>query len=202
MYFNDSKEDTNIDSEFEDKKLIDLGKLKLPLIIIGVIILLIIIIVLIAKNRKAYYIHLKGDLEKIMCQGDSYNEPGFIAYDNKKNDLKSKVSVSGNVNSNVVGTYTITYTLNNIKTTRTVKVVEPSEPFVYLEKGKTVTTKLGKKFTDPGYKATDTCDGNITNQVKVEGKVNINKKGNYIITYTVTNSKGKTTTAERTVIVE
>jgi hypothetical protein len=71
--------------------LIDLGKLKLPLIIIGVIILLIIIIVLIAKNRKAYYIHLKGDLEKIICQGDAYNEPGFIAYDNKKNDLKSKV---------------------------------------------------------------------------------------------------------------
>ena len=201
MYFNDSKEDTNIDSEFEDGKLIDFGKLKLPLIIIGIIILIIIIIVLVTKNRKSYYIHLNGELEMSICQGNSYEEPGFTAFDDKKNNLKDKVSTSGSVNSNVVGTYVITYSLNNIKTTRTIKVVEPVT-YIYLNGSKRVVTKLGKSFTDPGVTATDTCDGNITSKVKKSGTVNIKEKGIYTITYTVTNSKGKTTTETRTVVVE
>lgn len=201
MYFNDNKEDTNIDSEFEDRKLIDFDKLKLPLIIIGVIILLIIIIVLITKNKKSYYIHLNGNKEISICQGSNYEEPGFVAFDNKKTDLNSKVSTSGSVNNNVVGTYIITYSLNNIKATRTVKVVEPVT-YIYLNGNKRVVTKLGKKFTDPGVTATDTCDGNLTSKVKKSGTVNTKEKGIYTITYTVTNSKGKTTSETRTVVVE
>ena len=201
MYFNDSKEDTNIDSEFEKKRLIDFSKLRLPLIIIIVIILLIVIIALIVKNKKSYYIHLNGALEMTVCLGDTYEEPGFEAYDSKKNDLKGNVIVSGEVNSSTASTYIITYSLNNIKTTRTVNVVEPVT-YIYLNGNKRVTTKLGKKFTDPGVTATDTCDGDLTKKVKKKSTVNIKEKGIYTITYTVTNSKGKTTTEVRTVVVE
>ena len=201
MYFNDSKEDTNIDSEFENKRLIDFGKFKIPLIIIGAIILLIIIIVLIAKGRKSYYIHLNGASEISICEGNTYEDPGDVAYDNKNNNLKDKVTISGSVNSNLTGTYVITYKLKDIKAIRTVKVVE-SATYIYLNGSKRVTTKLGKKFTDPGVTATDTCDGDLTSQVKKKSTVNIKEKGIYTITYTVTNSKGKTTTEVRTVVVE
>ena len=201
MYFNDNKEDTNIDSEFENEKLLDLAKLKIPLIIIAVIILIIIIIVVISKNKKTYYIDLKGTEEVIVCQGDNYEEPGFVAYDNKKVDLKDKVSTSGSVNNNVPGTYIITYSINNIQAKRTIKVVEPVT-YIYLTGSKRMTIKLGEKFTDPGYKAIDTCDGDISKKVKKKGTVNVKAKGVYTITYTVTNSKGKKATETRTVVVE
>ena len=201
MYFNDSKEDTNIDSEFENKKLFDLDKFRIPLIIIIAIIVLIIIIVLIAKSRKSYYIHLNGASEMSICEGSTYEEPGYVAYDNKNNDLVNKVTTSGSVNSNLTGTYVLTYKLKDIKAVRTVKVVEPVT-YIYLNGSKRVTTKLGKKFTDPGVTATDTCDGDLTSQVKKQSTVNVKEKGIYTITYTVTNSKGITTTEVRTVVVE
>lgn len=205
MYFNDSKEDTNIDDEFESKKLFDFSKFKIPLIIIGAIILLIIIIFLITKNHKAkYFINLKGESEITIYEGTTYEEPGYLAYDDKKNDLTDKVSISGTVNSNTIGSYVITYSLNNIKVTRTVNVIKQVEAvtYIYLKGNKNIHIKQGTKYTEPGYTANDTIDGNITSNVKVKGKVDTSKKGVYEITYTVTNSKGKTTSETRTVVVE
>lgn len=203
MYFNDSKEDTNIDSEFEDRKLFnfDFNKYKIPLIIIGLIILLIIIIVIIKNGKKSYYIELKGEDQMTICKGDLYQEPGYTAYDNKKHDLNSKVIVNGTVNTNVVGTYTVTYSLSNIKATRTIDVTE-AITYIYLKGNKNITIKQGTKFIDPGFTATDTCDGDVNDKVVVSSNVNINKKGIYKIIYKVTNSKNKTTSETRTVTVE
>lgn len=201
MYFNDSKEDTNIDSEFEDRKILDFSKFKIPLIIIGAIILLIIIIAIIKGNKKSYFISLKGESKMTICKGELYQEPGYTAYDNKKNNLNHKVSVNGIVNSNIVGTYIITYSINNIKTTRTVDVTE-AKTYIYLKGNKSITIKQGTKFTDPGFTATDTCDGNVKDKVVVRSNVNTKQKGIYKVIYTVTNSKGITTSETRTVTVE
>lgn len=65
------------------------------------------------------------------------------------------------------------------------------------------TITVGSKF-DPmaGVSATDDIDGDLTDKIKVEGTVDANKVGDYKLVYSVTNSRGKTTTFTRTVHVQ
>ncbi|WP_141560065.1 DUF5011 domain-containing protein, partial [Bacillus thuringiensis] len=53
-----------------------------------------------------------------------------------------------------------------------------------------------------GVKAIDNEDGDITNKVTVDGSVDASKPGTYVLTYTVTDSKGHTVTAKQTVTVK
>ena len=61
---------------------------------------------------------------------------------------------------------------------------------------------LGSKF-DPmsGVSAWDEVDGDLTDKITVEGSVDTSKEGEYTLVYSVTNSRGKTATFTRTVIV-
>lgn len=205
MYFNENKEDTNIDKEFNSSKEFDLSKFKIPLIIIGAIILLLIIILIIVsstKNRTEYYITLEGNEEMIIYKGSSYNEPGYKGYDNKKREYK--VNVSGEVDTSKVGTYTITYSLQNVKKTRTVKVMEtPDNPtIIHLNGSKNITLKVGEKYEEPGYSAIDYIEGDLTSKVTISGNVNTSKTGIYRLIYSVVNSDGVTTSEARVVTVE
>lgn len=72
-------------------------------------------------------ITLKGSNPMSMSLNSTYTEPGFTANDNKDGDVSAKVSVSGTVNNNLKGAYTLTYSVTdaagNVGTaTRTVNV--------------------------------------------------------------------------------
>lgn len=64
------------------------------------------------------------------------------------------------------------------------------------------TVILGKAF-DPleGVTAIDNKDGDITGKIKVEGTVDINKVGQYTLTYTVSDTAGNETKIVRTITV-
>lgn len=67
---------------------------------------------------------------------------------------------------------------------------------------KDTTIQLNSPFDVlSGVKATDKTDGDLTNKIKVDGKVNTNKVGVYEIVYRVTNSNGYTTSITRKVTV-
>lgn len=209
MYFNKNKEDTNIDKEFDKEKKIefDFERYKKPLIIVGAIILLLIIILIIAslsskKNRVKYSIDLDGPQEMAIGKGATFTDPGYTGYDNKNN--KYDVTVTGNVDTNKVGIYEITYTLHNVTKTRRVKVVEAPESLttIHLNEGKNITIKKGSQYEEKGYSAIDFIDGDLTSSVKVSGSVDTSKAGIYRLVYSVTNSKGITTVETRVVTVE
>ena len=65
------------------------------------------------------------------------------------------------------------------------------------------TITVGESF-DPlaGVTATDKEDGDLTGQIKVTGKVDTAKEGNYPLTYSVTDSDGNETIAKRVITVE
>ncbi len=65
------------------------------------------------------------------------------------------------------------------------------------------TITVGESF-DPlaGVTATDKEDGDLTGQIKVTGKVDPAKEGNYPLTYSVTDSDGNETIAKRVITVE
>ena len=205
MYFNEKRENTNIDKELGNKKSFDLDSLKRPLLIVGAIILLIIIISIIisaVRNRNKYFIALDGQTEMTIYQGTTYVEPGYTGYD--KNHKKYEVTVTNKVDTSKVGTYIITYQLGKTIKTRKVNVVSPPAVLtvIHLNGSKNVTLKVGQTYNELGYTAVDYIDGDLTDKVTIKNNVNAAKKGTYNIIYTVINSKGVTTSESRIVTVE
>ena len=206
MYFNE-KENTNIDKELNTKKGPKI-KIDKKVIIIGCIVLAVaiiaLIIILISINVNRYTLYLNGSTEVTIYQGSNYNDPGFNAFDNHKNDLTSEVVVQSNLDPNTIGTYTITYSLNNEVRTRTITVVEKPAvtTFIYLKGDKTIYLNVGATYTEPGYTVADAIDGDLTQEVTINGNVDTSKRGTYSIIYSVVNSSGVTTTNTRTIIVQ
>lgn len=59
----------------------------------------------------------------------------------------------------------------------------------------------GTEYREPGYKAQDNADGDITDRVQVSGNIDINQPGEYTITYAVRDNAGNNSTVNRMVRV-
>ena len=133
----------------------------------------------------------------------TFTDPGATATD--ACDTSVPVSVSGSVNSNVPGTYTLTYNAsddsgnNATPVTRTVNVVDTTPPVVTLNGAADVTVECHTSFSDPGASASDSCGG--PTPVSTSGSVNVNVPGDYTLTYSATDASGNTGTATRAVHV-
>jgi len=120
MYFNDEKNSTNIDDEFNEEKKVNFNleyflNNKKIIIIGGIILLLILILIFILfSNKKEYYLTLLGSEDMIIYQNTSYIDEGYKAYDNKRNDYSNEVIVEGQVNTDIVGEYIITYSFKDL----------------------------------------------------------------------------------------
>ena len=79
---------------------------------------------------------------------------------------------------------------------------DTEKPVIELFGDKTITIKVGDTYKEPGAVATDNVDGDITKKIKITGKVDTKKEGEYVIKYTVSDKAGNKATVERKVIVE
>lgn len=210
MYFNDKKEDTNIDSEFKDNKKIsfdfskiNLKKLLLAVGIIAVIVVIILVIVSLTGNKDDYVIVLSGDERVTVGLNKTYNEPGYKAYDKNKNDVSNQVEVTNNIDTSKKGEYEVLYSIGKINKVRYVTVTEISEEtFIYLKGDvNALYLEVGEKYNEPGYEVFDNIDKDLKGKVKITGNVDTSKVGTYRLTYSVVNSRNVTTTTTRTVIV-
>lgn len=61
------------------------------------------------KDTEKPNLLLKGDKTITLKVGDVYNEPGYSAIDNIDKDITAKVIVTGTIDTNKVGEYTLTY---------------------------------------------------------------------------------------------
>ena len=140
----------------------------------------------------------------------TWAEPGYTATDDTDGNITSNVIVSGTVDTNTPGTYTITYTVsdaagNQATQTRTITVSAPPDtipPTLTLHGSDNITLEVGSEWVEPGYTATDDTDGNITSNVIVSGTVDTNTPGTYTITYTVSDAAGNQATQTRTITIE
>jgi len=154
-------------------------------------------------------ITLLGSNPITLSVGDVYTEPGYIATDSEDGDITGLVAVNdGGLNTAVAGTYTITYSVidadsNTTTNTRTVIVnAVNTAPTLFLAGSTTLTLTVGDVYTEPGYTATDTEDGDLTASVSInDGGLNTAVAGTYTITYSVTDSGSLSDTATRTVVV-
>ena len=141
--------------------------------------------------------------------GVAYTDAGATATDNYDGDLTTSIVVSGSVDVNTVGSYTLSYDVtdssgNEATTlTRTVNVEDTTVPVITLLGSDPVTVEVGVAYTDAGATATDNYDGDLTTSIVVSGSVDVNTVGSYTLSYDVTDSSGnEATTLTRTVNVE
>ena len=154
------------------------------------------------KDVIAPKITLKKGATLKLTIGKDFKDPGFSAEDECDGDLTDKVSVSGEVDGHKKGTYSIIYKVEDSSGNVTeIEVGDFEAPKLNLKGDDEFFLKVGKKFKESGFSATDNVDGNLTDKVKVSGKVNTKKMGSYTITYEVSDKAGNTTKKTRTVYV-
>ncbi len=145
------------------------------------------------------FITLKGDEVMIIPKGTNYYEPGYIS-----NDI---VSTIGNVGTEE-GVYNIFYKTRNSNSLAIRKVIIIDNPAIRilfptmtLRGDEIVYVVEGNVYVEAGISGHDLNDGDISNNVKVEGNVNTLVPGEYLLTYVLTNSIGNSNTITRKVNV-
>lgn len=146
------------------------------------------------------YLRLNGDETVTLGLNGVYEEPGAEARSGGE-DVSKDVEITGSVDASSPGEYTLEYRSGNFTAKRTVKVLDRMDPELTLEGDEHITMKLGEKFKEPGYTATDDSGNDITADVSVLD-ASLNKAGEQKIEYEVKDSKGSTTRVARTVMVE
>lgn len=138
----------------------------------------------------------------------NYTDAGATAEDNYDGNLTNSVFVVNPVISDVVGTYTVTYTLsdangNKATATRTVNIVDTTKPVITINGSSVLTIPINTAYTDAGATASDNYDGDITNKIASTGTVDTTKVGTYNIAYGVTDAHDNiAVTKTRTVYVQ
>lgn len=130
-------------------------------------------------------------------QGTPYTDTGATAIDNFDDDITSNIAVSGSVDVNTPGTYTLNYNVTDtagnaaITVTRDVIIADTTPPIITLTGNSTINVEQGTSFTDAGATAVDDVDGNIDGSIVISGdSVNVNIAGTYIIRYDVSDTAG------------
>ncbi|MCC6144074.1 MAG: DUF5011 domain-containing protein, partial [Candidatus Hydrogenedentes bacterium] len=158
------------------------------------------------KDTTAPVLSLFGGDEIIVPCKVAFVDPGFAAEDACAGDLTDEVEVSGTINTAVTGTYLRSYSVsdvagNTVEALRTVHVADTTPPVLGLLGGSTVVVECGGAYLEPGFTATDSCEGNLSGSVAVNGSADLNTPGDYTLTYTATDGAGNTTQVQRTVAV-
>lgn len=157
-------------------------------ILISVFLIFIVIITFLLCAQ----IRLKGKTVITLSYDEVYEEPGYSSL--------FKVKVTNNIKNNKVGKYKVTYKNFLFKKYRTVEIVDEVKPVITLIDDN-VTILLNEEYKEPGYKAQDEYDGDLTDKVEIISGLKNNQVGTYKITYKVTDSSKNTTKISRVVNV-
>ena len=147
-------------------------------------------------------ITIDGSSELTITAGTTYTEQGATCTDDT--DPAPTVTTSGTVDTSRPGTYTVTYTCtdssgNGSTISRTVTVVDTTDPVIIINGSSELTIQAGSTYEDAGATCTDETDGSP--QVTTTGAVDASAPGTYAVTYTCTDSSGNNATADRIVFV-
>lgn len=160
------------------------------------------------KDEEAPVITLPAENKNEIYVGDAFNPmEGVIASDNIDGDLTDNIVITGNVNVDAAGTYTIEYKVtdkagNETKIERIITVIKDRvKPTISFAGDNEV--KYGETFDAfKGVTATDDIDGDITIFVTLVGMVDTKVSGQYYLTYQVTDKAGNTCSVTRTITVK
>ncbi|MCF6230866.1 MAG: DUF5011 domain-containing protein [Gammaproteobacteria bacterium] len=129
--------------------------------------------------------------------GSTYTDAGATASDNIDGDLSGNIVTVNPVDTNTVGSYTVTYNVtdaagnNATEVTRVVNVTaDVTVPVITLIGSDPVSIEQGETYTDAGATASDNIDGDLTGSIVTVNPVDTNTVGSYTVTYNVTDAEG------------
>lgn len=165
--------------------------------------------VIVTPDNTAPVITLNGNNPDYLEAGSGpWEEPGFTAFDNVDGDVTDLVVVTGQVNPMQLGMYQINYTVNDASGNtatkiRTVEVGDQTPPTINFV-GDTML-ELGQIWSDLTFASDNFWSGSnlvLTKTYGVNGPVNWNVRGNYVVHYHAVDGSGNEATATRTYRVD
>ena len=126
-----------------------------------------------------------------------YVDAGATATDHVDGNITDKMVTVNKVNTDIVGTYTVVYKVtdnegNSSTATRFVNVVN-DPPVITLVGNNQVSIDYGETYTDAGAVASDSIDGDLSNDIVTNipsGGIDTTNVGPFIITYNVKDQYG------------
>jgi peptidoglycan/xylan/chitin deacetylase (PgdA/CDA1 family) len=147
-------------------------------------------------------ITLTEDPDHYTLPGEDYEEEGFTAIDDYDGDLTDQVVRTVRKDKGKVYYSVKDSSGNEAKVTRRIRYDDPIPPELTLLGDSEITIQAGKDYSEPGWTAEDNCDGDLTDEVTVEGSVDTYTAGTYELVYSVADSYNNVTKVTRTVVVE
>jgi len=157
------------------------------------------------KVRKVSVVDKKIPIIKIdsdnlkLCPNENVNDIKYSATDEYDGDISDKVILKEDNNKLILSVYDKSNNYGKLEVD--ISRVDEDKPEISLSGNSLMFINIGSDYYEPGYTATDNCDGDISDKVLVSGNVNTDIIGEYTITYTVTDSSENTSEVERKVIV-
>ena len=177
--------------------------MKTRTLIISLIILIITIIISVIYTTVPR-LELNGIQNMTLSYRDVYEEPGVILK-NANTKYLNKVQIENNIENDKIGNYYVDYTLKLgsklLKKRRNVKIIDDVAPVIKIEGNQIIEMSINKEYKEPGYKAMDEYDGELTDRVEVLGEVDTENYGEYIIKYRVKDNSNNITEVNRIVKV-
>ena len=136
-------------------------------------------------DTTAPVITLVGDAEITVEVGSTYTDLGATASDNYDGDISADIVTVNNVDTSVIGTYTVTYNVTDssgnaaTEVTRTVNVTDTTAPVITLVGDAQITVEVGTTYTDLGATASDNYDGDITADIVTVNNVDTSVRDLY-----------------------
>ena len=139
------------------------------------------------------------DSDAYVCPGKEYTKEEVTATDNYDGDLTKKVKAD--IKKEKV-TYSVKDSSGNEKVvTKKIRYEDIEKPTISLNNYETYDICVNDVYKDPGYTATDNCDGDLNDKVQIDGSVDNSLEGEYSLTYSVKDNAGNEASAVRTVRV-
>jgi len=134
-----------------------------------------------------------------------FTEPGYTCIHNILGDLTENVIINSNLDTNVFGSYTITYSItdntnNQTIKIRTIEVVDNIAPLISLTNPE-ITINQNTEYIDEGVTYSDNYDPNENLVLEITGTVDISTIGDYVLIYTITDTNGNYNSVSRLVHV-
>ncbi|MDC1080687.1 BspA family leucine-rich repeat surface protein [Flavobacteriaceae bacterium] len=117
-------------------------------------------------------------------------------------------TLSGSANATGTFAYALTFTgastsqaVTGTITVNAAVTADTTPPVITLVGSSTINLTVGDTFTDPGVTANDDVDGDVTLSITASGIVDTSTAGTYVVTYSVSDAAGNTSTVDRTINV-
>lgn len=125
------------------------------------------------------FIRINGERKMELELNEYYQELGA------KTIFGTECEISGEVDTSKIGKYKVKYKFLTQSATRTVTVVDKTEPEIIINDFDDIYVFINNPFQIPQVSVIDNYDGDITDKVLIESNVDTTKLGDYQIIYTV-----------------